>query len=44
MLNLGPLLLLALVVGEVVSLVKLSKHRKRIDKLEEEVCKGKGES
>jgi len=34
MLNLGPLILLALIVGEVVTAVKLSKQRKRIDKLE----------
>lgn len=32
--NLGPIILLALVVGEVVSLVKLKKQEKRIAKLE----------
>jgi len=32
--NLGPIILVALVVGEVVSLVKLSKQRKRIETLE----------
>ena len=37
--NLGPLLLVALVVGEVVALVKLSKQRKRIEDLEEKASK-----
>lgn len=37
--NLGPLLLVALVVGEVVALVKLSKQRKRIEDLEEKAGK-----
>ena len=37
--NLAPLLLVALVVGEVVSLVKLSRQRKRIECLEEKVGK-----
>ena len=33
--NFGPIILFALVVGEVVSLVKLGNQRKRIAKLEE---------
>ena len=37
--NLAPLLLVALVVGEVVALVKLSKQRKRIEDLEEKAGK-----
>jgi hypothetical protein len=39
--NLGPLILLALVVGEIVSLVKLGKQGKRIAKLEEDAGRKK---
>lgn len=39
--NLGVLILLGLIVGEVVTVVKLSKQAKRIDKLEEEAGKEK---
>lgn len=34
--NLGPIILLALVVGEILSLVKLGKQGRRIAKLEED--------
>ena len=36
MLNLGGLILIGLIVGEVVSLAKLNKQGKRIAKLEQE--------
>ena len=34
--GIGTIILFGLIVGEVVALVKISKQRKRIDKLEEE--------
>ena len=39
--NLGVLILFGLIVGEVVTAVKLSKQAKRIDKLVEETGKEK---
>jgi len=39
MASIGPLILIALVVGEVVSLVKLGRQKKRIEKLEEKTDK-----
>jgi len=39
--NLGVLILLGLIVGEVVTVVKLGKQAKRIDKLEEGAGKEK---
>jgi len=39
--NLGVLILFGLIVGEVVTAVKLSKQAKRIDKLVEETAKQK---
>lgn len=42
--NLGVLILLGLIVGEVVSLAKLGKQEKRITKLEEKAGGQKKES